>query len=96
MLLPVALIVCGYALLVYHWRAQAIQGKEFSYYDDRRGPLALAGVLVAALSFIFVIGLMDFVKALMHGPNDPPSGSPAEWFRSTLFYTLLRKPGLGH
>jgi uncharacterized membrane protein YidH (DUF202 family) len=95
-LLPVALVVCGYALLVYHWRAQAIQEKEFSYYDDRRGPLALAGVLVAALTFIFVVGLIDFVKSLMHGPPDPPSGSPAEWFRSTLFYTLLRKPGLGH
>lgn len=35
-LLPVALLMCAYALMVYYWRAQAIANKTALYYDDRR------------------------------------------------------------
>lgn len=35
-LLPVALLMCGYALIVYNWRTSAIRNKTELYYDDRR------------------------------------------------------------
>ena len=35
-LLPVALLLCGYSLLVYNWRTSAIRNKTELYYDDRR------------------------------------------------------------
>lgn len=49
-------------LLVYTWRSEQIKDKSASLYDDRRGPLGLAGIIVAALSLIFLVALADFVK----------------------------------
>lgn len=93
-LLPVALLICVYALLVFHWRAQAIRNKDFLYYDDRRGPLALTIVVVAALTVIFFIALFDFIDTLVDGDaNGAHASSPKDWFRSTLFYNILLKPG---
>ena len=68
-LLPIALLICAYALLVYHWRGQAIANKSSLFYDDRRGPLALTVAVVAALTTIFVLSVIDLVEMLLH-PHD--------------------------
>jgi uncharacterized membrane protein YidH (DUF202 family) len=88
-LLPVALLICGYALLVFHWRSQAIRNQDGLYYDDRRGPLALTVVVISALSFIFLVNLLDFIEQLREGPPENASGSPQEWFKSTVIFQLL-------
>ena len=91
-LLPVALLICGYALLVYYWRSEAIRNKEGLYYDDRRGPLALTVVVVSALAFIFFMSVFDLFEAFRDEPPSNPTDSPSQWFRSTLFYRALRLP----
>ncbi|KAH7623032.1 hypothetical protein Ndes2526B_g02326 [Nannochloris sp. 'desiccata'] len=88
-LLPVALVICGYALLVYYWRSEAIRNKDGLYYDDRRGPLALTLVVISALSFIFLVNLLDFIEQLTEGPPENASSSPQEWFKSTIIYQVL-------
>jgi len=59
-----------------------------------RGPLALTVVVVAALSGIFIISLADLVKIIANGHEPAGDSSPAQWFRSTLFYQISRQ-GLG-
>lgn len=60
-------------LLVFVWRSGQIKDKSSSLYDDRRGPLGLAGIIIAALSLIFVVALADFVKFVRHHGDAPPS-----------------------
>lgn len=66
-LLPVAVITSGYALLVYYWRSNAITAKTNLYYDDRRGPLALTLIVVLALICIFCISFADLISMLRGG-----------------------------
>ncbi|KAL3141644.1 hypothetical protein ABBQ32_004873 [Trebouxia sp. C0010 RCD-2024] len=63
-LLPVAIVMCVYALTVFIWRAKAISKKQVGYIDDPRGPLGLAGVVVLALTAILILEVLDFVAAL--------------------------------
>ena len=92
-LLPVALLICGYALLVFYWRAEAICSKDGQFYDDRRGPLALTAVVISALSFIFLMGLLSLLEDIFaDAPPEAGTSSPKEWLRSTLFYQVLRMP----
>ena len=95
-LLPVALLVCGYALLVFYWRSEAIRNKESIYYDDRRGPLALTAVVVTALCFIFVVGLKDMIESIQNPDLGDPDGSPSKWLKSTLIYRALILPNMKH
>jgi hypothetical protein len=66
-------------LLVFIWRGQQIADKSQTLYDDRRGPLGLAGVIVAALSLIFLVSLVDLVSTIKHhgeAPSPPPAAAP--------------------
>jgi hypothetical protein len=47
-MLPAALLMCGYALLVYNWRTSAIRNKTALYYDDRRCE-AISGCLLISI-----------------------------------------------
>lgn len=79
-LLPVAVLMCAYALVVFVWRSKAIAKKQVGYIDDRFGPLALSWVVIAALSAILVVSMVDFAKSLAPsgpGPDSPPSPPPA-------------------
>ncbi|CAL8471696.1 g11238 [Coccomyxa elongata] len=75
-LLPVAVLMCAYALTVFIWRARAIAKKQVGYIDDRFGPLGLAAVVVLALTAILIISVIDFVEQ-MKGDKGPPPGPPA-------------------
>ncbi|KDD73256.1 hypothetical protein H632_c2376p0, partial [Helicosporidium sp. ATCC 50920] len=77
LLLPVAILICAYALLVYGWRSDQIANRTSRYIDDRRGPLVLAGVVVTALSAVFCISLGDLVVYLRGdaAPAPPPEAN---------------------
>ena len=74
-LLPVAVLMCAYALIVFVWRSKAIAKKQVGYIDDRFGPLALSWVVVAALSAILIVSMVDFAKS-MSPPDAPPAPTP--------------------
>jgi uncharacterized membrane protein YidH (DUF202 family) len=63
-LLPVAVLMCAYALVVFLWRSGQIARKQVGYIDDQNGPLCLAVVVVLALSGIFIVSAVDFVQQL--------------------------------
>lgn len=76
-LLPVAVLMCAYALVVFIWRSKAIAKKQVGYIDDRFGPLALSWVVVVALSAILIVSMVDFAKSLSPDvPPAPPSPTP--------------------
>ena len=76
-LLPVAVLMCAYALVVFVWRSKAIAKKQVGYIDDRFGPLALSWVVVAALSAILIVSMVDFAKSLSpDAPPSPPAPAP--------------------
>ena len=77
-LLPVAVLMCAYALVVFVWRSKAIAKKQVGYIDDRFGPLALSWVVIAALSAILIVSMVDFAKSMSPDapPDAPPSPSP--------------------
>eukprot|EP01025_Chloroclados_australasicus_P001127 TRINITY_DN103366_c0_g1_i1.p1 TRINITY_DN103366_c0_g1~~TRINITY_DN103366_c0_g1_i1.p1 ORF type:complete len:271 (-),score=22.62 TRINITY_DN103366_c0_g1_i1:275-1087(-) len=61
-LLPVAVIMTGYALMTYVWRGRRIMLKQAQVIDDRVGPTVLALIVVMALLAIFVVSLVDLVR----------------------------------
>jgi hypothetical protein len=62
-------------LLVFVWRGSQIRDKSSNLYDDRRGPLGLAAVIVVALSLIFCVSLADTIYTIKHH-SDPPAPPP--------------------
>jgi len=61
-MLPVAIMIAVYALYTFYWRLVMIRRREVAFFDDKHGPLVLAGVIVFALSVIFVVSLVEFVQ----------------------------------
>lgn len=76
LLLPLAVFIVGYALLVFIWRNSQIALKQASYIDDRRGPLLLAGLVTSALSAIFILSLVDFYDSITDKGGQPPAPAP--------------------
>lgn len=79
MLLPLALFIVAYALMVFMWRNSQIALKQASYIDDRRGPLLLSCLVVTALSAIFVVSMVDLIdqiKAADSGGAPAPAPDP--------------------
>lgn len=70
-LLPLAVFIVFYAMLVFLWRNSQIALKQAAYIDDRRGPLLLAGLVVSALSAIFLVSCVDMWDAY----SQPGAGS---------------------
>lgn len=65
-------------LLVFIWRGGQIKDKAATLYDDRRGPLGLAAIIVTALSLIFLVAFADLVRLLRHHGDAPaPAPGPA-------------------
>ena len=64
-LLPLAVIIAGYALSVFFWRAAAIRGKRVEQFDDPKGPIALSCTVIVALTAMFFINLVDVLPHLL-------------------------------
>ncbi|KAI5478767.1 hypothetical protein MNV49_004593 [Pseudohyphozyma bogoriensis] len=55
----VAMSIMLYALVTYHWRANAIRRKGSGPYDDRLGPTVLCLALLAAIIVNFILRFTD-------------------------------------
>lgn len=64
-LLPLAIVIAGYALGVFFWRASAIRGKRVEQFDDPKGPMLLSCCVILALTAMFFINLVDLVPHLL-------------------------------
>ncbi|WFD04948.1 GTPase regulator Nrf1 [Malassezia vespertilionis] len=51
----VAVAIMLYALVTYHWRANAIRNRGSGPYDDRLGPTVLSVLLLTAIIVNFVL-----------------------------------------
>jgi uncharacterized membrane protein YidH (DUF202 family) len=76
-LLPLAMFIVAYATMVFLWRNSQIALKQAAYIDDRRGPLLLAGLVVSALSAIFIVSAADLIEQIYGGNGDAPPPPPA-------------------
>jgi hypothetical protein len=56
---PVAVIMVLYALFQYENRARFMMRKQVGFFDDRVGPIALAGIVLVTLVLITVIAFVD-------------------------------------
>ena len=56
---PVAVIMVLYALFQYENRSRFMQRKQVGFFDDRVGPVALAGIVLLTLVLISVIAFVD-------------------------------------
>jgi peptidoglycan/LPS O-acetylase OafA/YrhL len=75
-LLPLAVAIVAYSLVVFCWRNSQIAMKQAAYIDDRRGPLLLAGLVTGALTAIFLVSCVDLWDAYeaSRGKNGPLGG----------------------
>jgi hypothetical protein len=67
-LLPLAVLLCFYALFIFLWRSHNIAIASNASMNDRTGPVCLAGIVVLAMSTIFIISIRDLVMTL-HAKN---------------------------
>jgi len=56
---PVAVIMVLYALFQYENRARFMRRKQVGFFDDRVGPVALAGMVLLTLLLITAMALVD-------------------------------------
>lgn len=75
-MLPLAVGMCGYALMTFVWRAQNIAKKRPTGFDDRVGPLCLCIAVVVALSAIFIVSIVDLLEVLDAQSGEPPAAPP--------------------
>lgn len=92
-LLPLAILMVAYALMVFCWRNSQIAMKQASYIDDRRGPFLLVGMVVTAMSAIFIMACVDLVAISSSGGDSPapPASAP---MNATADHLSL--PGIAH
>lgn len=69
-LLPLAMILCFYALALFLWRSKMIALTIDGIIDDRRGPLCLAVVVCLALTAILVLSVHDLVLTMSKKEQD--------------------------
>jgi len=56
-MMPVSISFCAYALYVYIKRSSMIRKKEPGPYEDKTGPLVLAGILAVSIVVTFCLKL---------------------------------------
>ena len=63
-LLPLAVLLCGYALLLFLWRSKMIGFALDGAIDDRRGPLVLSGLVCLTLFSILCVSVADLTRTM--------------------------------
>lgn len=69
-LLPLAMLLCFYALALFLWRSKMIALTVDGIIDDRRGPLCLAGIVSMALVAIFILSVHDLMSTMSAKQQD--------------------------
>jgi hypothetical protein len=62
MYVPVAVVMVLYALFQYENRSRFMARKQVGFFDDRVGPIALAGIVLVTLVLITAIALVDVMS----------------------------------
>ena len=63
-LLPLAVLLCFYSLFIFLWRSQNIAIASSAPMNDRTGPVCLSGIVVLALSAIFIISIRELIETM--------------------------------
>lgn len=69
-LLPLAMVLCFYALALFLWRSKMIALTIDGIIDDRRGPLCLAMIVAIALLAIFILSVHDLILTMTAKQQD--------------------------
>jgi len=59
LLLPVAILFCGYALVTFYWRGKRIRSRTEGIFHDEVGPFLLGTILIISLIAVFLIYLTE-------------------------------------
>lgn len=59
LLIPVSILMSGYALFTFYARSESFRRKQVGYFDDHVGPLALAVIIIIVLLVILIAALRD-------------------------------------
>jgi fumarate reductase subunit D len=58
---PLAMLIMGYALFTYQWRAHFMSKKIMGMVEDRVGPTVIAVLVLLTLASIFCLAVYDFI-----------------------------------
>lgn len=89
-LLPLAVLLCGYALLLFLWRSKMIGFALDGAIDDRRGPLVLSSLVCLTLFAILCVSVADLARTMRS------RGEPAALLLSSLSPAAHRQWQLQH
>lgn len=59
LMIPISLLMIGYALFTFYWRSEFIRKKQIGFFDDKVGPVAVALIVEIALVSILISALRD-------------------------------------
>mmetsp|Transcript_2648 Transcript_2648/g.5384 ORF Transcript_2648/g.5384 Transcript_2648/m.5384 type:complete len:168 (-) Transcript_2648:136-639(-) len=59
LMLPISILMIGYALFTFYWRSEFIRKKQIGFFDDKVGPVTLALIVEIALLCILFAALKD-------------------------------------
>lgn len=62
-LLPVSVLMIGYALFTFYWRSEFIRKKQVGFFDDKVGPITVAVIVGLSLLAIFISALRDVLSS---------------------------------
>lgn len=63
LMLPISVVMIGYALFTFYWRSEFIRKKQIGFFDDKVGPVTVALIVECALVVILVAALRDVFLA---------------------------------
>ncbi|GLC43847.1 hypothetical protein PLESTB_000914700 [Pleodorina starrii] len=58
---PLAILIMCYALFTYEWRSKFMRTKQIGFFDDKVGPITVAGLVFMTLLVIFTVALVDYL-----------------------------------
>lgn len=59
---PVAILMVCYALFTYQWRSKFMARKQVGFFDDKVGPITLAGIVLITLVAITIMAFIDVLS----------------------------------
>ena len=61
LMLPISILMIGYALFTFYWRSEFIRKKQIGFFDDKVGPVTVALIVEAALVVILLAAMRDIL-----------------------------------
>ena len=61
LMLPISILMIGYALFTFYWRSEFIRKKQIGFFDDKVGPVTVALIVETALVVILLAAMRDIL-----------------------------------